>query len=139
METGAHLFNGNVELCLPPSKRSLVGETLVPVAAKAEEAASGHQQVFGGEPKADVEDGHGLQPLGEIRNQSSGQRKDAQSAMEGSNKPARLPGQHMPASLENAAYSEQKKVEFSEVSSYFPLTLIYFVIYPLRILLRVID
>ena len=139
METGAHLFNGNVELCLPPSKRSLVGETLVPVAAKAEEAASGHQQVFGGEPKADVEDG--LQPLGEIRNQSSGQRKDAQSVVEGwSDNPARLPGQHMPVeSLDDAAYSEQKKVEFSEVSSYFPLTLIYFVIYPLIILLRVID
>ena len=99
-----------------------MGETLVPVAAKAEEAASGHQQVFGGQPKADVEDGHGLQPLGEIRNQSSGQRKVAQSAMEGwSNKPARLPGQqHRPASLDNAAYNEQKKVEFSEViSSYF--------------------
>ena len=90
--------------------------------AKAEEATSGHQQAFGGEHKADVEDGHGVQPLGEIRNQSSGQRKVAQSAMEGwSNKPARLPGQqHRPASLDNAAYNEQKKVEFSEViSSYF--------------------
>ena len=133
------MFNSNVKLCLSPRKRSPLEDTLVPVAAKAEEAASGHQHAFGGEPKANVEDGHGMQPLGEIRNQSSGQRKDAQSAMEGSNKPARLPGQHMPASLENAAYSEQKKVEFSEVSSYFPLTLIYFVIYPLRILLRVID
>ena len=120
METGAHLFNGNVELCLPPSKRSLVGETLVPVAAKAEEAASGHQQVFGGEPKANVEDGHGMQPLGEIRNQSSGQRKDAQSAMEGrSDKSAQLPGQDRLVGLENAAYTEQKKAEFGEVSSYF--------------------
>ncbi|RLN34049.1 uncharacterized protein C2845_PM03G34000 [Panicum miliaceum] len=37
---GAHLFNGNAELCLSPSKRSLAEETLVPVAAKAEEVAS---------------------------------------------------------------------------------------------------
>ena len=86
-----------MKLCLSPRKRSPLEDTLVPVAAKAEEAASGHQQVFGGQPKADVEDGHGLQPLGEIRNQSSGQRKDAQSVVEGwSDNPARLPGQHMP-------------------------------------------
>ena len=93
---------------------------MVPVAAKAEEAASGHQQAFGGQPKADVENGHGVQPLGEIRNQSSGQRKDAQSAMEGrSDKSAQLPGQDRLVGLENAAYTEQKKAEFGEVSSYF--------------------
>ncbi|RLN36261.1 uncharacterized protein C2845_PM03G34860 [Panicum miliaceum] len=112
---GAHLFNGYVKLCLSPSIRSLGEETLVPVAAKAEEVASGHQQALGGEAKANVEDGHGVQPLGEIRNPSSGQRKDAQSAMEGrSNKPVQLPGQQRSASLENAACNEQKKVEFSE-------------------------
>lgn len=117
---GAHLFNSNVEPCLSPSKRSPVEETLVPVAAKADEVASGHPQAFDGKPKADVEDGHGVQPLGETRNQSSGQRKDSQSAMEGqSDKPTRLPGQHRAASLENADYNEQEEVKFSEVSSYF--------------------
>ncbi|CAN6204488.1 unnamed protein product [Urochloa humidicola] len=121
-----HAFNGYMELHLSASKRAPVEQTLVPAAAKADispiqsapsfgkEMATGQQQPFG-EPKANVEDGHGMQPLGEIRNQSSGQRKAMESSMEGqTDKPTPPPGQHRPAGQENAAHNEQKKVEFSE-------------------------
>ncbi|KAK8459806.1 hypothetical protein SEVIR_2G216900v4 [Setaria viridis] len=120
-----HASNGYMELCLSPSKQAPVEETLVPVAAKAnnspmqsalsfgEAAATGHQRAFGREPKANVVDGHGMQ--GDIRNDRSRQRKAMESALEGrTDKPARPPGQHRPAGQENAAYNEQKKVEFSE-------------------------
>ncbi|OEL30345.1 hypothetical protein BAE44_0008636 [Dichanthelium oligosanthes] len=124
-----HAFNGYLELCLSPSKQAPVVETLVPVAAKADislmhsalssgkEMASRHQLPFGGEPKTHVEDGHGLQPSGNIRNQISEQRKAVESAMEDRiDKSTRLPGQHMPACQENAAYNGQKKVEFSQTT-----------------------
>ncbi|CAL5074269.1 unnamed protein product [Urochloa decumbens] len=117
-----HDFNIYMESRLSPSSCAPVEETLVPVAAKAgisptqsapsfgKETATGQQQAFG-EPK----DGHGMQPLGDIRNQSSGQRKAMESSMEGqTDKSARSPSQHRPAGQENAAYNEQKNVELSE-------------------------
>ncbi|CAL5088305.1 unnamed protein product [Urochloa decumbens] len=124
-----HDFNSYMELRLSPSSCAPVEETLVPAAAKAsisptqsapsfgKETATEQQQAFG-EPK----DGHGMQPLGDIRNQSSGQRKAMESSKEGqTDKSARSPGQHRPAGLENAAYIEQKNVEFSEPKPVQPL------------------
>lgn len=125
-----HAFNGHMELCLLPNKQAPVEETLVPVAAKAnnspmpsalsfgEAAAAAHQRAFGGEPKANAVDAQGMQ--GDIRNQRSGQMKVMESALEGwTVKLAQPPGQHRPAGQENAAYNEQKKVEFSEVRPFF--------------------
>ncbi|CAN6217698.1 unnamed protein product [Urochloa humidicola] len=120
-----HAFNGYMELRLSPSKRAPVEETLVPAAANAgislmqsapsfgKETATGKQQPFG-EPKGNVDDGHGMQPLGDIRNQSSSQRKAMEPSMEGwTDKPAQPPGQHRPEGQEDAAHS-QREVEFSE-------------------------
>uniref|UniRef100_A0A0Q3SXE7 Uncharacterized protein n=1 Tax=Setaria italica TaxID=4555 RepID=A0A0Q3SXE7_SETIT len=115
-----HAFNGYMELCLSPSKQAPVEEISVPVAAKAdispmqsalsfgEAAATGPQQAFGGEPKANLVDAHGMQ--GDIRNQSSGQRKAMESAMEGrTDKPAQPPDQHRPAGQEG--YGEECKAD----------------------------
>jgi hypothetical protein len=91
-------------------------ETLVPVTLKAnispmqsalsfgQAAPTEHQRAFGGEPKANVVGGHGMR--GDIRNQSSGQKKAMESAMEGwTDKPARPPGQNRPAGQEG--YGEE--------------------------------
>ncbi|XP_062193562.1 uncharacterized protein LOC133896959 [Phragmites australis] len=121
-----HPMRGFVELCRSPSKRSPAEKALVPEAANAnvrrarsasfgEEVAPGHQRTDGGwERKADVEDGHGVQPLYECRNQNSGKRKSAESAMEDRINEHRQSCRYMPAGQENAAFDQQKRLEFSE-------------------------
>ncbi|KAF8695313.1 hypothetical protein HU200_037540 [Digitaria exilis] len=91
---GTHVFNGYAELCMSPSKLIPVQETLVPVSAKVGEATSGHQSAFGQEPNADMEDGHRVQPFGEIRNKINGGERKA---------------------VDNAISNDQKKVGFNEV------------------------
>jgi len=120
-----HPFSGYVELCQSPRKQTPVEETLVPMAAKAginqmqsssfcEEAASGHQQVVVG-VKVDVEGGCSMQPLHEIKNQSTEEGKAIESAVKDCiKKPMQQRLQYKPTDQENAANSEQKSTEFNE-------------------------
>lgn len=119
------------------SKMTPVEETFVPVAAKAsinqmlsasfcKEAASGHRQTIVGE-KVGVEDGHGRQPLYEIKKRSSEEHKAIDSAFEDCiNKSVQQHLQYKPADQENTANIDQKSTEFNDVSSHFSLSFFIF-------------
>ncbi|KAL6655561.1 hypothetical protein ACP70R_006387 [Stipagrostis hirtigluma subsp. patula] len=125
-EARAHPVSSNVELRRSPNKQTLVEETIIPAAASAsirpthsaslcKEVAQVLPGAVGGEAKDDMEDGHGVLPLREIRNLCSGQRKALESAMEAqTDKPVQPPCQNGSAGRENTANNGQKRIEFSE-------------------------
>jgi hypothetical protein len=138
-----HGTSSHLKLFQSPGKQTRVEGTLVPGAYNAvmrpTRSASGAVAPGdeGGEPKVDVENGHVIPPLYEIGNQSSGQRRTADFAMEAQNdRPVQSPRGCMPAGQGKAAYHEQKEIELCEVSSSFSeLTLLLHIfVLPLRLI-----
>ncbi|TVU09562.1 hypothetical protein EJB05_43045 [Eragrostis curvula] len=118
-------FSGYAEQCPTPMKQIPVEENLVIAAANGStrpkrsvslchEVAPGHMRAVSGGPKVDVENGHGVQPLHEIKNQSSGQRKIEEPVMGGRMDKPLQPLRPRLTGLENTAYNEKKRIEFSE-------------------------
>jgi hypothetical protein len=135
-----HGTSSHLKLFQSPGKQTRVEGTLVPGAYNAvmrpTRSASGAVAPGdeGGEPKVDVENGHVIPSLYEIRNQGSGQRKTVDFAMEAQNdRPVQSPRGCMPVGQGKAAYHEQKEIELCEVSSSFSaLTLsLHIFVFPL--------
>ncbi|KAK3133355.1 hypothetical protein QOZ80_6AG0535490 [Eleusine coracana subsp. coracana] len=119
---------GSLEYCQSPSKQTLTKETLMPGVANAgvrpmgsafirQEVTPEHNDVVGGERKADLGDGDGLQPSFESGKQSSGQRKAAETTTVGLiNESGWRSCQYSTAGQDNVGFKQQKQLEFKELA-----------------------
>ncbi|KAK3133356.1 hypothetical protein QOZ80_6AG0535500 [Eleusine coracana subsp. coracana] len=116
------MLSCDLEGCRSPSKQILLEggacHMLMMSVALVEEVTPGERRPIVGEPKQDVEDGCGVQPCYRSENHSSEQRETAQSTMEDQTDGLLVwPCQDRPASRENGASDEQKKIVFTESPS----------------------